>query len=372
MTYRYHAHSVAFNFGMTAIEILWRRSQWEEAMNFSALRGVALAAGLLSAAPALAETTLLLNNFVPDGVLPNRGVITPWAQAIERESGGRIKITIPPTSMAPPNEQYNLVVQGVADVAYIFVGFLEKSHGLTQLPVLPLYGESGEATATAFWRTYQKYMLDVGEFKDVKLLGFVAGPPAHLGSLSSPITSIDQLNGAKIFTVPGNPADAMAQAGAVVVPGPVVRAYELISKGTVDYYASVSYGTGKSLNIMQLTKSVTEIPGGTFTPVFAVFMNKAKWDLLGPEDKEVIEGLSGEALAARSVAYDEDDAQARESFVKAGVDIVQAPNELTSALRTRFKPIYDEWIEHANAKGIDGEAARAFYLSELKKIIGKQ
>ena len=45
----------------------------------------------------------------------------------------------------------------MADGAFQFTAFLQKSHPLLQMAYLPGTMTSGKADAVALWRTYQKY-----------------------------------------------------------------------------------------------------------------------------------------------------------------------------------------------------------------------
>jgi len=321
----------------------------------------------VSSFAANAKTTLLFNSFAPPNVPPHQ-VFTPWVKAIEQASGGNLSINVPPTSLAAPPEQMNLVRQGVADGAMIFNAFLEKSHPLVQLSLLPLAGATAEAQAVALWRTYKTYFENVGEYKDVVLLGFVAGPPGMIASLKDPITDLKQLSGAKTYSLPGTLAQAMGALGASVVPGPAVRSYELISKGTVDYYSGLSYDVAVSVNVAQFAKAVLEVPGGVFAPSFSFFMSKRKWDTLSDADKAAIEKVSGEALARLSRIWDQDNVRGKAKFEELKIPVKVASPEMMKELEEKWTKFGDQWVATANKAGIDGKAALAFYLAEVKKV----
>lgn len=319
-----------------------------------------------------AKTTLLFNSFAPPSIPLHHSVFVPWTKAIEAASNGRLEVSVPPTSLAPPPEQMNLVSKGVADGAMIFNAFLEKSHPLVQLSLLPLTGANGEAQSVALWRTYKKYFESKGEYKDVVLLGFASGPPGFIASLGSPLTDLKQLEGKRAWSLPGYPAQAMGALGASVVPGPAVRSYELISKGTVDYYAGLGFDDSVGLNLMQFAKHVLQFKGGLNSPTFSFFISKKKWDSLSAEDKAAIEKVSGENLARLSRAWDDGEAKAKAKFIENKVEITQASPEIQKALEDKWGKFQQDWVEKANSLGVDGKAALAFYLAEVKKIAAER
>jgi TRAP-type C4-dicarboxylate transport system substrate-binding protein len=134
----------------------------------------ALAAAIVFVSGAArADTTILFNVFTPLASPTFTKVLGPWHQEIEKATQGRVKINRPPQSLAPPPEQLNMVRTGVADAAFIFNAFLQKSHPLIQLGFLPGTMTSGKADAVALWRTYQKFFKEKNPY-EVELLGFFA------------------------------------------------------------------------------------------------------------------------------------------------------------------------------------------------------
>ena len=93
--------------------------------------GAAAFAGVLGcAAPrAEADATLTMNVVMPRASSFFIGVYKPWADAVERESQGRIKIVIPAASMAPLARQWEMVTSGIADVALTPNDYLRERMG---------------------------------------------------------------------------------------------------------------------------------------------------------------------------------------------------------------------------------------------------
>src|SRR3990167_6527304 len=87
----------------------------------------AIAALLAGGAPAGSETTIGFNNFLGqnDALWPD--VMKPWITEIETATEGRVKFTVPGSSLAPPPELLNSVQQGVVDGAVSMVGFVRET-----------------------------------------------------------------------------------------------------------------------------------------------------------------------------------------------------------------------------------------------------
>ncbi len=339
------------------------------------IRPAVTAAGIglfvAGAGPAAAQTTLLFNIFTPPSSEISIEVVQPWLKDIERVTEGRVKIVTPPQSLAPPPEQMNMVKTGVADGAFIFNGFLQKSHPLLQLGFLPGTMHTGFADGVAYWRTYEKFFASTHPINEVKLLGFFANPPGHLYNIEKkPIQSLAELKGKKAWSLPGLTARAMGLTGVSVVPGPAVRMYEIISKGVVDIFCCIDYGDMEAYKVLQYIGAVTEVDGGVFSPKFSVFINNAKWKTILPKDQAAIIAISGEALARRAAADDAHNETVKKEYVAHGGIIVPATAAFNADLKKAWEPMFDQWIAEANKEGVDGRAALDYYLSEAKKAAG--
>jgi TRAP-type C4-dicarboxylate transport system substrate-binding protein len=333
----------------------------------------ALCLAMAGITPAAAQTTILFSKFAPPPSPTNTQVINPWLKEIERVTEGRVKIVTPPQSLAPPPEQVNMVRNGVADGAFQFNAFLQKSHPLLQIGFLPGTMHSGKADAVALWRTYEKFFAPKHPFNEVKLLGFFASPPGHIYSMTKkPIQSLADLKGKKVWSLPGLTAQAMGATGASVVPGPAVRMYEIISKGVVDAFCCIEYGDLQAFRVLQYLGAVTTVDGAVFSPKFSVFISNAKWKQISPKDQAAIMAISGEALARRSAGIDAQNAAVMKKYLADGGIIVPATPAFNAELKKAWAPMYEKWIKNANAMGVDGQAALDFYLAEAKKVAAEK
>jgi TRAP-type C4-dicarboxylate transport system substrate-binding protein len=323
--------------------------------------------------PAAAQTTILFSKFAPPTSPTNTQVIDPWLKDIARVTEGRVKIVTPAQSLAPPPEQVNMVKTGVADGAFQLTAFLEKSHPLLQIGYLPGTMHSGVADGVALWRTYEKFFAPKNPITDVKLLGFFASPPGHIYSMDKkPIQSLAELKNKKMWSLPGLTSRAMGLTGASIVPGPAVRMYEIISKGVVDAFCCIEYGDLDAFKVLQYLGAVTEVDGAVFSPKFLVFISNAKWKQISPKDQAAIMAVSGEALARRAAGIDKHNAEVKKKYLANGGVIVKATPEFNAELKKAWQQLIDKWIADANAHGVDGKAALAYYRDQIQKVANGQ
>jgi len=328
----------------------------------------ALAAGSLAGTEATAETAILFNQFAPPQHILNRGIINPWIAAVEKATHGRVKVKVPGNSLAPPPRQMDIVKDGIADGAYIFNAFLVKKAPLIQVSLLPGVARSATGSAVALWRTYEAHFAKANEFSDVVLLGFMAAPAGEIYSLGSPIRKIEEFKNIKMWSLPALASRAMGALGCSVVPGPATQMYQIISKGTVDAFAGVSISSAEQFKVLQYAKSVTVVPEKIQGPTFSVFVSKAKWAEISPDDRKAILKVSGEALARRSIAADELEKNKRQEYRRSGKPYIEASPEFVEAVQAVWKPFRDEWVAQANKRGVDGAAALSLFREVSRQI----
>lgn len=328
--------------------------------------GAALAAGLaiaLQAGQAAAQTTtFIFNSFVQPKHPLNTLVLLPWAQDVERATQGRVKITIPPTTAAPPPQVMDATQKGIVDGGYVFNGFVANQIRLVQLAHLPWGNGPTEAMSVALWRTHQQFFAKAGEYKNVELVGLFLLPQGEIYSMKGPLTSVKDFAGIKVWALPGTAARVMEALKAGVVATPAVRSHETISAGTVDAFAGTSLSDNRAFNTLQYAKSITQIPGGLNSPSFSMFFNRTKWASLKPEDREAILKLTGEHFARRFAAIDKNEREViAEATDKMKIPLIKASAEFVADLRKVTQFLEDEWLAEAAKLGVDGPAALKFY-----------
>jgi TRAP-type C4-dicarboxylate transport system substrate-binding protein len=315
----------------------------------------------------LAQTTVLFNSFLPPGHPMNTHVFKPWTEEIAKATQGRVKVDIPPASLAAPPQQMDAAAKGIFDMAYQFHGFLENKVKLTQLAHLTGVNTNAKGSSVALWRTYEKYFQQVDEYKDVHVLGMFVFPPGVVFGMKKPIDSVADIKGVKMFALPGVAADVLGAAGAGVVAAPAVRSHEIISGGTVDAFAGYPIMDGSSFKTVQYAKHITEIPGGLNAPSFVLFVNKKKWGAMSLADREAITKLSGEALAQRMGAMDEFETKARAAAAAQGIQVKAASQSFAADLQKLAQPQVQSWLNDAKALGVDGAAALEFYKTQAQQ-----
>ncbi|HET7340476.1 MAG TPA: TRAP transporter substrate-binding protein [Methylomirabilota bacterium] len=330
---------------------------------------VLLVVALVTAAsPAAAQTTTLtMSSWVSPQHLLTSVVLQGWATEVEKATHGRVKFVMLPKHPSAPPGTFDAVRDGLVDLSYVTASYTPARHVLPLLAELPGSGETALVNSVAYSRIHWRELNKVGEYKGVKLLGVFTHGPGQMFT-KKPVRTIADLQSMKIRTG-GGIAEKVAKAlGASAFVKPAPESYELLSSGVADgvFFPLESV---ISFKLETVIEQATLFPGGMYGSSFGFFMNEDKWNKLPKQDQEAIEKVSGEHLARLAGAsWDEADRKALEALRKTGVKIVNANAELIAEVKKRSAPIIEEWIQAANAKGVDGARVLAEFHDELKKV----
>lgn len=330
--------------------------------------GLAFALSAAVAVPSAQSKELVYSIIGAPKHIYNVEVVGGWAKAVEEATKGAVTVKVLPASAAPPPRLYDAVRARVVDVAHTFNGFLEKNAPLIQLSMMPLIYTTAEANAVALWRTYEKFFKDKNQFPGVKLLGFASNPGGISCSLKGPIDSVAAIKSLKMWTLPGYAAEALTALDVTILPGPAVRMYELVSKGTVDGFSGIAMGDVEAFKVDGFATSCTAFPGAIFTATFSMIMNQDAWNDLTPAEQKAVMSVSGEPFAHRSSVLDGSEKAAYAKFRASGKTIIEAKGKFAADLKKAWTPIEDKWVVQADKLGVDGKAALAYYQEQAKAV----
>jgi TRAP-type C4-dicarboxylate transport system substrate-binding protein len=321
-----------------------------------------------------AAENILFNCFFPPQHYVCREMLPELGKRIQKATAGRVAITIPPKSVAAPPDQYDAVVNGVADGALQFNQFISNKVAGIQVAQLPFVGiEAAEPASVALWRTYQKFFADKGEYKGVVLLSvYVANGAEFFSTTDKPIETVEDVKGRKMWALPGTTANLIKQTGAAVVAGPAVQMLEIVSKGVVDGYTGIGVSAAEEFKLVSYTKSATIFKAKIFQPSFSFFIGEKKWGQVSAADQAAIRKALGEDFARFAGALQDSKDKANQAkFFGAGVKRLDGSDAELAKLKALGQPTVDAWIKRVDGMGVDGKAALAYYQQAIAEQSAK-
>ncbi len=330
----------------------------------------AMTLGLTTGAAWSAEVTLRFQHFIsPKGSVP-KSFMVPWAQKIEKESGGRIKIEIYPGMQlgGKPPALYDQIRDGVIDGGWAIPAYTPGRFPEAEAFELPfMTSMSAEASSKAAWDYTAKYMGK--RFSDVHLLAVHVHGPGVIHKKGDPITKISDFKGLKLRG-PSRQANKLLEAvGATPIGMPVPAFPEALSKGIVDG-GVIPWEIVPPLKIHELADSHTQIGGdrALYNTYFIWAMNNNSYNSLPDDLKKVIDnntGVETSALAGRAMDLGDDGGEG--VVKKKGNVVVTLSDEVVGELRKIGDKLTMDWIAEVTGKGLDGAAM----VADAKALVAK-
>lgn len=340
----------------------------------TALRTVAAAALMAgTASTAFAQdVTLKLHQFLPAQANVPKLVLDVWADKVEADSAGRIKVERYPSMQlgGKPPELMDQAIDGIADVVWTVVGYTPGRYPSTEVFELPFMTNGAASASCAYWKMFETHMKDT-EFKDVHIVGTWVHGPGMIHA-NKEIRVPGDLDGVKIRGGSRMVNELLTQLGATPVGMPVPAVSEALSKGVIDA-TTIPWEVTAALKVPELVKNHTEFTGGAlYNITFVLAMNKDKYESMPDDLKAVIDANSGLDFSVfAGTTQEASDGPAREAAVALGNNIVTLTEEETAVWREAAQPIYAKWVEDMKGKGIDGQAmideANALMSGECKQ-----
>lgn len=331
-------------------------------------KSAALAAllGLTATQSFAQEVTLRFQHFVSPKSANPKYFIEPWAEKVEKDSGGRIKVEIYPFMQlggkAP--SQYDLIRDGAIDGGWVIPGYQPGRFPEAEAMEMPfMVSKSAEEASKAAWIFTQKHLMD--DFKDVHVIAAHMHGPGIVHKKGPAVQTVDDFTGLKLRGPSRAATLLLKKIGATPIGMPVPAFPEALSKGVVDG-GVITWEMSPSLKLDQLTESHTDVAGdqSLYNLYFIWAMNKDVYEGLPDDLKAVIDANSGYfASAWAGRAHDTGDKDGKVTMTASGNEIATLSEAETTRIQTLGDEVIAEWIVDMDKKGLDGagliEDARA-------------
>ena len=332
----------------------------------------ALASGVVLAGSAVAQAadvTLRFHHF-----LSPKGFIVPWAEIVQKDSGGKIAVEVYP-SMQLGGKPPSLIDQardGVVDIVWTIPGYTPGRFPGVEAFELPFVsGQSAEKTSTALWDFYEKHLTE--DFKDYKVIALHVHGSGVIHVKNKSVKSLDDMNGLKLRAPTRIANGLLKELGANPVGMPVPAFPEALSKGVVDG-GVIPWEVVPPLKVQELATSHTEFkgPNALYNTVFVVAMNKASYDGLSDELKKVIDDNSGAVASAwAGKSMDDGDKPGRALVEKRGNEINTLDVAEIEKWRKAGESVTANWISEMKGKGRDEEVMVKDAMTLIEKYEGQ-
>jgi TRAP-type transport system periplasmic protein len=332
--------------------------------------GAALVAAPAIVRPASAQAvTLRLHHFLGPQSNGHAKMLAPWAAKVMADSNNAIKIEIFPGMQlgGTPPQLFNQARDGVVDIVWTLPGYTPGRFPITETVELPfIASDRGLVNSLAAQEFADANLAD--ETKELKLLSFWAHD-AGLIHASKEVKTMEDLRGLKLRSPARLTGEALRALGATPVNMPVPQVAESLAQKVIDG-AVIPWEVVPAVRVHELVKFHTAIPGTPtlYTASFFLAMNKAKYDGLPGELRQIVDRNSGAAFARLAGNMWDTEAKTVSDMVKARGNAIST---ISAAEKARWvkatEPVWAEWATQMKGRNLDG----AKLADSLKALLAK-
>ncbi|OJH45133.1 TRAP transporter substrate-binding protein [Paracoccus sp. SM22M-07] len=323
----------------------------------SGAAAVALPAYMRKAWAQSPQVDLKLHHFLGPQAPAHAKMLQPWADRIQEQSEGRIRIELYPAMSlggAPP-QLFRQVAEGVVDIVWTVNGYTPGLFPRAEIFELPtIFTNDLAATNLAMRDIFADHL--AADFADVHVLFLHVHAGQAIQMAQKLVRSPADTQGLKL-RVPGPTGNAVVEAmGATPVTMPVPDLPQALGTSAVDG-ALIPWEIIPPLQLFESTQYQIEGPDrnrfGTTT--FQVSMNKARWNGIDPELQQIFTDNSGEDWL-REVAEiwrAADDVGIQMAVDNGNEHVVLTEDEM-AAFNQVLASVVDDWA--AAQSGFDADA----------------
>ena len=331
--------------------------------------GTFCAAAALAAFDARAET-LRMQTFIPPVANPGKTFLTPWAEKIAKESGGKLKIQ-PFWAMQLGGKAPQLLDQvrdGVIDIAWTLPGFTPGRMPRVEPFELPFVHKTAYSSTMALQDYQEKHLApDLKDYHPL-LIHVHAG---FLFQTRKPILKMADLKGLKLRAASRGGVWLLNALGATGIGLPLPQIPQALSKGVIDG-VTLPYEIAPAVKTPDLVSHFSTLAGSQprlGTNVFTFLMNRNSYEKLPSDLRKVIDDNSGRNIAEMA-------GRNWDAIEAPGLKVVQSreknkfhtiPAEEVARMKEAAKPVFDRWLAEMKDIGVDG----AKLLADARALIDK-
>lgn len=326
------------------------------------LAAAALALASVAAQAQDKPVNLRMSTWVP-AQHPLNPALQAWAEDIKKASGGTITATLfPSEQLGKAFDHYDMVRDGIADLAYISPGYQPGRFaviGGAALPLLFANAKGGSAALDAWYRPY------AGEMKDIKVCFAFAHDPGTLHSTRR-ITLPTDIKGMKVRPATSTIGQVVTALGGTNVQASAPESRDILERGVADAITFPWASIGL-FGIDKVTKYHLDVP--LYTTPYVWGMNKGTYAAMSAAQKKVIDDHCTTAWAEKVASPWADFEYGGHAKLAAlpGHELVKLSPEQLQQWRKAMAPAETQWADAVKKAGQDPVAV----MHALKQSLAK-
>jgi TRAP-type C4-dicarboxylate transport system substrate-binding protein len=271
-----------------------------------------------------------------------------FCEEIKKRTNGRVEIAYyPGGTLTTATKVYQGVVSGVSDIGMSHIAYTRGRFPVTEVADLPIGFPSGWVATKVINEFYAKYKPK--EWNDVHVLLLHGTGPNIIYTNKKPVKNLEDLKGLKIRGT-GRIADTVKALGATAMPFEMADVYEGMMRGVLDgVMGPIQQLKGwKTAEVSKYATACWQI-GSIFT--FYIVMNKAAWNKLPADIKEIFNQVSNEFMDKFGKVANEIDIEGKEELNKFKGQLIQLSDAEAQRWVKAVEPVVKDFTNSLVSKG---------------------
>lgn len=279
-----------------------------------------------------------------------------YAKEVEEASKGRLKIEVfHGASLGPAPKHYDLVANGIADMAYFVTYSTPGRFPMSEIFGLPNVMENARNDEEAT-RILMKLAPDhlYPEFEGVRIIWLAASALDKVHGAREPIRTLDDIKGKRLRVTSNAIKEVLRDVGADPISVPAGDVAEALQKNSLDG-AHGSRGSVWTLKLGDLLKYETPLLS-TYV-VVGLGINQAAYDRLPTDLQEIVDSIGGVEGAVRYVGTLGPDNPVVADYIRSfAFEQVEPDSALVKAVADAAATYSEKVLATYDAKGGEGRA----------------
>lgn len=298
--------------------------------------------GLIAAGTCWAQEPVVLkfSHEAPENAIKGR-TANYFAEKVKEYSNGSLRVDVyPGASLIPTKDEVRAAIRGQVDMIAPQTSYYVPFYPGWDVFYQPLLFDSAKEGMDLLAGEFGRELLDKLQKVGLKGMGIWHDGPGYLFIKGEPITKPSQLEGRKIRLFPSAPLEeGVRAAGGIPVSMPAPDVYLSLQQGLIEgVITAVTYAApARWYEVVKGATRMTMFIGG-----YGVIINKARWDKLSPEHKDVLQRAMKDAEKWNYDISVQNIADAEKTLTNNGVKLVDVSKDELAEWRKLMSPIYDK------------------------------
>ena len=309
------------------------------------------------------QFSLIFENAYPatHARLGRKAVIGQWQDAVEKESGGRIKFERHwGGEPVPTKEALDALSVGTIDLLAAFPPYYSGKIGIADICAMPRNFKTWADLFDLVWFSPVGEIIDrvYQERANAKFIfpAIFAPENFQIGKRTKKIRHFEDFKGLKIRAGGGMPNATVKCLGGSPVLTIAGEYYTAMQRGTIDAGLMTTYSL-ETYRMWEVCDQVVNPP--IFNHCFVgVWMNLDKWKELGPELQKILVDTARKMETHFISFVNLDDARIERLAKEKGVEFYTLPPEDQEKMWAATAPVWDMYIDNCAKQGFGEEAKK--------------